>query len=215
VGKVNFRELFEPRIFRALILGVTIAVFSQWCGINVIFNYSVEIFRAAGYDISDVLKNIAWIGSVNVLFTFVAIRVVDGWGRRKLMLLGSAGLGLIYVALGFCYRFHVQGWPMMFLVLAAIGWFAMSIGPVTWVLISELFPNRIRGAATSVAVSALWVACFILALTFPMLNSTLGAAGTFWTYAGVCAAGLVFILACLPETKGRSLEEIEQALSDR
>jgi sugar porter (SP) family MFS transporter len=213
-GRVRLSELLQPRLRRVLILGVGLAVFQQWCGINVIFNYAEEIFRAAGYDISSVLKNIAWTGSVNMAFTFVALGVVDKGGRRLLMLLGSAGLALIYTAMGFCYHSGVKGLPMLLLVLAAIGCYAMSLAPVTWVVISEIFPNRIRGAAMSVAVSALWIACFLLTLTFPMLNKNLGPAGTFWLYAAVCVAGFVFIQFKLPETKGKTLEEIERDLVD-
>jgi MFS family permease len=193
-------------------LGVVLAVFQQWCGINVIFNYAEEIFRAAGYDISTVLKNIAWTGSVNLVFTLVALAIVDRGGRRPLMLFGSAALTVIYLALGFCYHDAVKGLPMLLLVLAAIGSYAMSLAPVTWVVISEIFPNRIRGAAMAVAVSSLWIACFILTYTFPILNARLGSAGTFWLYAAICAAGFVFVFFKLPETKGKSLEQIEREL---
>ncbi|MCX6880451.1 MAG: sugar porter family MFS transporter [Verrucomicrobia bacterium] len=212
--RVRFAELLEPRMRQVLVLGVVLAVFQQWCGINVIFNYAEEIFRAAGYDISSVLKNIAWTGSVNLAFTFVALGVVDRGGRRPLMLFGSAGLALIYVAMAGCYAGEVKGLPMLLLVLAAIGCYAMSLAPVTWVVIAEIFPNRIRGAAMSVAVSALWIACFILTYTFPILNANLGSAGTFLLYAAICVAGFVFIKLKLPETKGKSLEQLERELVD-
>jgi sugar porter (SP) family MFS transporter len=208
----KLRELLDPRLRKVIVLGVTLAVFQQWCGINVIFNYAEDIFRAAGYDISSVLKNIAWTGSVNLLFTFAALGIVDRGGRRPLMLFGSAALALIYVAMGFCYRSGVQGWPMLVLVLAAIGCYAMSLAPITWVVISEVFPNRIRGAAIAVAVSSLWIACFILTYTFPILNKILGPAGTFWLYAAICAAGFLFIAFRMPETKGKSLEQLERDL---
>ena len=214
VQHVRFVDLLDPRMFKVLLLGVVLAVFQQWCGINVIFNYAEEIFRAAGYDISSVLKNIAWTGSVNLVFTFVALGTVDRVGRRPLMLLGAAGLAVIYVAMGLCYAKGVQGLPVLLLVLAAIGCYAMSLAPVTWVVISEIFPNRIRGAAMSVAVMALWIACFILTYSFPMLNAKLGSAGTFWLYAGICVAGLAFIFFKLPETKGKTLEQIERDLVD-
>lgn len=213
--RVRFADLFAPRMRRVLVLGVVLAVFQQWCGINVIFNYAEEIFKAAGYDISDVLKNIAWTGSVNLAFTFVALGVVDKGGRRPLMLLGAAGLAIIYTAMGLCYHGGVKGLPMLLLVLAAIGCYGMSLAPVTWVVISEIFPNRIRGAAMSVAVTSLWIACFILTYTFPILNAKLGSAGTFWLYAAICVAGFVFILRKLPETKGKSLEEIERQLVEK
>jgi sugar porter (SP) family MFS transporter len=214
IQHVRFSDLLEPKMRKVLVLGVVLAVFQQWCGINVIFNYAEEIFRAAGYDISMVLKNIAWTGSINLLFTLVALGAVDRAGRRVLMLFGSAGLAIIYVAMGFCYSTGVKGLPMLLLVLAAIGCYAMSLAPVAWVVISEIFPNRIRGAAMAIAVSALWIACFILTLTFPMLNATLGSAGTFWFYAAICVAGFVFIKFRLPETKGKTLEQIERELVD-
>jgi len=210
--KVRLTELLEPRVRKVLVLGVVLAVFQQWCGINVIFNYAEEIFKEAGYDISSVLKNIAWTGSVNLAFTFVALGLVDKRGRRPLMLLGAGGLALIYAAIGACYLEGIKGLPLLLLVLAAIGCYAMSLAPVTWVIISEIFPNRIRGAAVSVAVASLWIACFLLTYTFPILNARLGAGGTFWLYSAICAAGAVFILKRLPETKGRTLEQLEVQL---
>lgn len=215
IQRVRFADLLDPKMAKVLVLGVVLAVFQQWCGINVIFNYAEEIFKAAGYDISSVLSNIAWTGSVNLAFTFVALGVVDKGGRRPLMLFGSAALAVIYFAMGYCYQQHVQGLPVLLLVLGAIGCYAMSLAPVTWVVISEIFPNRIRGAAMSVAVCALWIACFILTYTFPMLNKNLGAAGTFWLYAVICVLGFIFIFFKLPETKGKSLEEIERELVDK
>ncbi len=210
---VHFGELLAPGVRKALLLGVALAVFQQWCGINVIFNYAEDIFRAAGYDISTVLKNIAWTGSVNLAFTFVALGVVDRGGRRPLMLFGAAALAVIYTAMGLCYNGGVKGLPMLLLVLAAIAAYAMSLAPVTWVVISEIFPNRIRAAAMSLAVGSLWIACFLLTFFFPILNSWLHFAGTFWLYAAICAAGFVFILLKLPETKGKTLEDIERELA--
>ena len=128
--KVNFGELFHPRMVRVLVLGVMLAVLQQWCGINVIFNYAENIFHAAGYDISNVLKNIAWTGSVNLLFTFAALGTVDRIGRRPLMLLGEAGLAAIYLVLGTGFHYGWTGWPMLVLVLAAIGCYAMTLAPL-------------------------------------------------------------------------------------
>jgi sugar porter (SP) family MFS transporter len=213
-ARVNFGDLLEPKMLKVLWLGVVLAMFQQWCGINSIFNYAEEIFKAAGYDISTVLKNIAWTGSVNLAFTFVALGAVDRLGRRPLMLLGAAGLAVIYTILGLCYHAGMQGLPLLLLVLAAIACYSMSLAPVTWVVISEIFPNRIRGAAMAIAVAALWLACFLLTYLFPTLNAKLGAAGTFWLYAGICVAGFIFIWFKLPETKGKSLEEIERDLVD-
>jgi sugar porter (SP) family MFS transporter len=203
------QELRSPGIRKLLLLGITLAVLQQWCGINVIFNYAQEIFTAAGYQVSDILFNIVVTGTVNVVFTFVAFFTIDRFGRRFLLLTGLSGLVVIYGVLGLLYRMHFQGKPMLVLVLAAIACYAMSLAPATWVVISEIFPNRIRSSAMSIAVTALWLACFLLTYTFPLLNAALGAAGTFWTYAVICLAGAVFLFFRLSETKGRTLEEIE------
>jgi sugar porter (SP) family MFS transporter len=208
--QTNLRMLLDHRMLRVLILGVGLAVLQQWCGINVIFNYAEEVFSAAGYTVSDILFNIVVTGVVNLVFTFVAIGFVDRYGRRGLMLTGAAGLSIIYTFLGGLYYVHSRGVLMLVLVVGAIGCYAMSLAPVTWVLISEIFPNRIRGAAMSVAVTALWIASFILTYTFPLFNHALGAAKTFWIYAAICGAGFVFIKARVPETKGKTLEQIEK-----
>jgi len=138
---------------------------------------------------------------------------VDRFGRRGLMLFGCAGIAVSHTVLGFTYRAGITGLPILMVTLCTIACYALSLAPVTWVLISEIFPNRIRGLAVSVSVSALWIASFVLTFTFPILMRRLGAAGTFWTYAGVCLAGFFFILARVPETKGKTLETIEQELA--
>ena len=209
--RADFGALLEPKTAKVLLLGVSLAVLQQWCGINVIFNYAEEVFSAAGYQVSDILFNIVVTGAVNLVFTFVAIATVDKLGRRVLMLSGSAGLAVLYTLLGAFYYVHSRGVHMLVLVIAAIGCYAMSLAPVTWVVISEIFPNRIRGRAVSIAVTALWVASFILTYTFPLMNRGLGAAKTFWIYAGICVAGFLFIKARQPETKGKTLEEIESS----
>jgi len=207
--QMDLRMLLDRRMLRVLLLGIGLAVLQQWCGINVIFNYAEEVFSAAGYTVSDMLFNIVVTGAVNLLFTFIAIGFVDRYGRRVLMLTGSAGLAMIYTCLGALYYVHSHGVHMLVLVVAAIGCYAMSLAPVTWVIISEIFPNRIRGAAMSVAVTSLWIASFILTYTFPLFNHALGAAKTFWIYGAICVAGFFFIKARLPETKGKTLEQIE------
>lgn len=209
--RVDWRALFEPKVRGALLFGIILAVFQQWCGINVVFNYAEEIFSAAGYSVSDILLNIVITGAVNLVFTLVAIGCVDRVGRRKLMLIGSAGLAIVYTILGAGYAAHTHGVHMLLLVLAAIACYAMSLAPVTWVLIAETFPNRVRGLAMSVAVTFLWIACFVLTYTFPLLNRGLGAAGTFWIYAAICAAGFVYLFFRLRETKGKTLEELERS----
>ncbi len=211
-GRVNLRSLVAPGMAKLLLLGAGLAVFQQWCGINVIFNYAQEVFSAAGYQVSGILFDILVTGLVNLVFTLLAMGLVDRAGRRVLMLAGSAGLAVIYIVLGAGYHAGAKGSLMLALVLAAIACYATSLAPVTWVVISEIFPNRVRGTAMSTAVVSLWTASFILTYTFPFLDRSLGASGTFWTYAGVCAAGFMFILFRLPETKGRTLEEIALSL---
>jgi len=208
-GKVRFSELLERKMIPVLALGVFLAVFQQWCGINVIFNYAEEVFTAAGYHISGMMFNIVITGISNLVFTFVAIMTVDRWGRRPLMLIGAGGLALIYGILGYGYYVHLTGLAMLALVLSATACFAMTLGPMVWVIIAEIFPNRIRGAAVSVAVAYLWIACTILNFTFPLLNAACGAHGTFWIYGTICVLSFAAIFRYLPETKGKSLEEIE------
>jgi sugar porter (SP) family MFS transporter len=212
-SKASLGTLLDPRIRRILWLGISLAVLQQWCGINVIFNYAEEVFSAAGFPVSDILFNIVVTGGVNVLFTILALGTVDRYGRRVLMLLGSAGLTIIYALLGLLYHMHGRGVPMLLLVVAAIACFAMTLAPVTWVVISEIFPSKIRGAAVSISVTALWSACFVLTYTFPFLNHALGTSGTFWIYACICALGFVYLTLRLPETKGKSLEAIERMWS--
>ncbi len=209
--KTSFRDLLDPKAFRVLSLAVVLAVFQQWCGINVIFNYAEDVFAAAGYNVSAILFDIVVTGVVNLVFTVVAISMVDRAGRRILMLIGAAGLAIIYTVLGAGYRLRSHGLGMLLVVVAAIACYAMSLAPVTWVVIAEIFPNRMRGIGMSLAVASLWIASFILTYTFPLLNHDLGPAGTFWIYAAICIAGFVFIKFRLPETKGKTLEEIEKA----
>ena len=212
-GKSDFSLLRKPGTGRILILGIVIAVFQQWCGINVIFNYAQEIFSNAGYGVSDILFNIVITGSVNLIFIFIGMFTVDKLGRKALMLVGAGGLAGIFAVIGTMYFIHLQGLPLLIMVVTAIACYAMSLAPVTWVVLSEIFPNRIRGVAMSIATFALWAACFILTYTFPLLNKLLGASGTFWLYGLICILGFWFIYKRLPETKGKSLEEIERELT--
>lgn len=208
----GFKSLLQPAMLKILLIGVVMAVLQQWCGINVIFNYAQEIFMAAGYGVSDVLMNIVVTGITNVIFTIIAMCFVDRWGRKALTLFGAFGLTCIYAFMGAAYYFHLTGVLLLVIVVAAIACYAMTLATTMWVIISEIFPNRIRGIAMSVCTFALWAACFILTYTFPVLNSGLGAAGTFWLYGIICLVGGIFVWKRLPETKGKSLEEIEKEL---
>lgn len=210
--RVSFRYLFKGKLAKIVIIGIVIAVLQQWCGINVIFNYAQEIFSAAGYSVSDMLFNIVITGIVNVVFTFVGMYTVDKLGRRSLMLFGTIGLTFIYLLLGAGYFFNIKGIAMLLLVVLAIATYAMTLAPVTWVVIAEIFPTKIRGLAMAVSTFALWAACFVLTYTFPLLNNSLGSYGTFWLYGLICLGGFIFIKTTLPEAKGKTLEEIEKEI---
>ena len=214
IARVNFKDLFEPKLFKIICLGIFLAVFQQWCGINTIFNYAQEVFAAAGYSIDDTLRFIVLTGVVNVLFTFIAIYTVDRLGRKPLMLIGSIGLACIYAILGTGYFFKSTGIHMVVLIVLALACYAMTLAPIVWVIIAEIFPNRIRGAAMSIAVFSLWVGCTALTLAFPYLKNSLGPHGTFWLYGVICVIGFFVILTKLPETKGKTLEDIERQLVD-
>jgi SP family xylose:H+ symportor-like MFS transporter len=208
----EWHVLLEPRVKAIVLIGVGLAVLQQWSGINSIFNYAEEIYRSAGYGIGDIMFNIVITGTINLVFTLVAIAMVDRVGRRTLMLVGCAAIGVSHLLLGGAYAAGLTGLPVLVFTLCSLGAYALSLAPVTWVLIAEIFPNRVRGAAVSVAVSALWIACFILTFAFPLLQRTAGIAATFWIYAAICFAGFVFVRAKVPETRGRSLEQIESDL---
>lgn len=204
--------LFSRPFRRVLILGLVIAVFQQWCGTNVIFNYAQEIFSAAGYELGDLFFQIVVTGITNLVFTFVAIYTVDKLGRRALMLIGAGGLGGIYLILGLCYFCHITGAVMMVLVILAIACYAMSLGPVTWVLLSEIFPDKVRAVAMATCTFALWIGSATLTFTFPYFNAFLGADFTFWIYSAICWSAFAYFFLKCPETKGKSLEKLQNEL---
>ena len=205
--------LTSKKYSKVLLLGLVIAVFQQWCGTNVIFNYAQEIFVGAGFDVDGMFINIVITGIANVIFTFVALYTIEKWGRRTLILIGAGGLGLIYLTLGTCYFMEVKGLLMVCLVVAAISVYAMTLGPVTWTLLAEIFPHRVRGIAMATCTFALWVGCCTLTFSFPSMNAALGSSGTFWIYSAICACAFVFLWNRCPETKGKSLEQLEQELT--
>lgn len=204
--KATLLTLFSGKYGRLLLLGLVIAVFQQWCGTNVIFNYAQEIFQGAGFSVDGMFINIVITGIANVLFTFVALYTVEKWGRRTLMLIGAGGLGMIYLILGTCYFVEVKGLLMVVLVVMAISCYAMTLGPVTWVLLAEIFPHRVRGVAMAVCTFALWTGCCTLTYTFPLMNASVGSYGSFWIYSGICILAFIFLFRKCPETKGKILE---------
>lgn len=204
-------ELFGRRFRTPLLVAVLLMAFSQFSGINAIMYYSTKIFTTAGVGVTDSFRASVVIGLVNVLFTFVAIAFVDLAGRRPLLLVGLAVQVLALAAVGWMFHTGRGGVPLLGAILAFIGAFAMALGPISWVVCSEIFPTRLRGRAMSLATFVIWTSCYVVAQTFPMLNDSprVGPAATFWIYAAFSLAGLVFVFLMLPETRGRTLEEIE------
>jgi SP family xylose:H+ symportor-like MFS transporter len=208
----SWRELFTPGLRRVICIGAGLAVLQQWSGINILFNYAEEVYRGAGYGVSAVMFNIIVTGVINLIFTLLAMMLVDRFGRRALMLFGCCGIGCAHLMAGFAYRAHLQGVFVLVLTLCAIAFYAVSLAPVTWVLISEIFPNRLRSAGVSVAVATLWAASFVLTYSFPVLLRLASMATAFFLYSGVCLFGAILVYAFVPETKGKTLEELEIAL---
>ncbi|MEY3051352.1 MAG: hypothetical protein RLY31_1137 [Bacteroidota bacterium] len=209
--KGSLSELFGGRFRKAVWIGVVLSVFSQVQGINAIMYYAPEIFKAVGTGTDAAFQQTVIIGVINVLFTFVAIRLVDRAGRKRLLLLGGAGMGLSLLMVGLAFHYGWTGYGLLGFILLYIACFAASYGPVTWVVISEIFPIGLRGVAMSVATFALWTAVYLVTQFFPVLLETAGPALTFWFFGGMSALGCLFVWFQVPETKGRTLEEIEQS----
>lgn len=209
---VNLRAVFDKSVRPAVVIGIVLAIFQQLCGINVVFNYTSTIFQSVGANLDHQLFETVVIGLVNLIFTLLAMWLVDRLGRRPLMLIGAIGLAVLYLILAFLLQTHAATILISVAVMAAISIYALSLAPVTWVLISEIFPNRIRGAASMVAIVSLWGAYFVLVFTFPILAKYLGTYGPFYLYAAICLLGFFFIKARVNETKGQTLEELEENL---
>lgn len=203
-------RVFSKAVRPAVIVGIGLAVFQQFCGINIVFNYTSTIFESVGANLDRQLFETVSIGFVNLLFTVIAMWQVDKLGRRPLMLAGSLGLAVIYIVLAFFLQHKFSPALVSAFVLAAIALYATSLAPVTWVLISEIFPNKIRGKASSVAIVSLWIAYFILVFTFPILAEKIGTYGPFYLYAVICFAGFLFVKSRVKETKGQTLEQLER-----
>ncbi len=210
--RTSLKAVFEKAVRPAVIVGITLAVFQQLCGINIVFNYTSTIFASVGADLDSQLFETISIGIVNLVFTLVAMWQVDKLGRRPLMLIGSLGLSVVYIVLALLLRSQADVKLVSLFVLLAIAMYATSLAPVTWVLISEIFPNKIRGLASSIAIVSLWGAYFILVFTFPILAESLGTYGPFYLYAGICFLGFLFVRGKVKETKGKTLEQLEQHL---
>jgi len=202
-------ELLRPGLRKALCIGIALAILQQVTGINAILYYAPEIFKSAGSGAASAFNDTVWIGIFNLLFTLVAILVIDRLGRKPLLLLGAAGMGVSLVLVGLAFQQKASGLWLLAVILAYVSSFAASLGPVVWVVMSEIYPTRIRGRAMSIATVLLWGSCYLVSQTFPMLNKSLGNAATFWAYASMCAVTIVFVALWVPETRGKTLEEIE------
>jgi sugar porter (SP) family MFS transporter len=202
-------QLFAPGLRIALLIAVVLAVLQQITGINAILYYAPEIFKQAGAGQNSAFIQTVAVGAVNCGFTLVAIFTVDKLGRKALLIFGSGGMGLFLFMLAFAFNSGSAGSWVLVCILGYIACFAMSMGPVVWVVISEIFPTRIRGRAMAVGTVFLWCACYLVSQTFPMLNEGLGAAGTFAIYGVMCVAMVIFTAVFVPETREKTLEEIE------
>ena len=208
-----FELLLSARFRKVLVIAVLLMAFSQFSGINAIMYYSTKIFTTAGVKDSFMASTV--VGLVNLLFTLIAMALVDKAGRRILLLVGLTAQVIALGAVGWMFQANSGGIALLIAILAFIGAFAMALGPIPWILCSEIFPTRVRGRAMSVATFTIWTSCYIVAQTFPMLNDSkaVGPAKTFWIYAACSLAALIFVFLLVPETKGRNLEEIEASFA--
>ena len=209
----RFRELFEPRLRRPLVIAVGLAAVAQLSGINAIMYYSTRIFTTAGVGVATAFAATVVVGLINLVFTLAAVSLMDRAGRRPLLLVGLAAQVVSLTAVAWMFHAHSSGIAVLIAILIFIASFALALGPIPWLLSSEIFPAKIRGRAMSVAAFTVWVSCFLVAQTFPMLNDSpsIGPAITFGLYAAVSFAGLLFTYFRVPETKGRTLEEISSS----
>ncbi len=209
--KGSFGELFRPAFRRPLLIAVVLAVIQQVTGINAILYYAPRIFEGAGFARMSAIGQSTIVGLVNMLFTVVAIVLADRVGRRPLLLIATGGMGVSLVLLGAAFRFPVlPASALLLIILLYIAFFASAMGPLVWVVMAEIFPIKVRGSAMGLATLVLWLADFAVTLTFPVISDKFHASTAFWLYAAMCALGLAFMWFFLPETKGKSLEEIER-----
>lgn len=207
----SFRDLFGKELKPAIIIGVVLAVLSQFSGINAIIYYGPEILNEAGFTLGESLGGQVTIGLVNVVFTFIAIATIDKFGRRPLLITGVSGAAISLLIVGFLFQIGLDSgiWILVF-IISFIACFAFSFGPVVWVLLSEIFPTKIRGRAMALATFSLWAANVIVGQTVPWLLENIGPSGTFWIFALLCTPAIWITIKKVPETRGKSLEEIER-----
>jgi sugar porter (SP) family MFS transporter len=205
-------DLLQPRIFRIVVIGALLGIFSQISGANAVFLYAPRIFAQTGAGLRDSLFLTSLIGLMNFFCTFIPIILVERVGRRPLLMIGVACMTVSMTLLTYLLLTYATGVVVLLAVLAYIAAYCSSIACLTWVILSEIFPNRIRGEAMSVANICLWSANYLLLQTFPMIEARFGISAAFGTYSVICAMIFVFVWKFIPETKGKSLEEIEVQL---
>ncbi|MDP9081422.1 MAG: sugar porter family MFS transporter [Bacteroidota bacterium] len=206
----SLKELFKPVYRKALWIGLLLPFLSQVCGINAVIYYGPRILEQAGFTLNNALGGQVTIGLVNVVFTFVAIFTIDKWGRRPLLFVGIGGAVLSLIVIGILFAAGLTSGPwILIFILAFIACFAFSFGPVCWVVIGEIFPNAIRGKAMALATLSLWIGNFLVGQLTPVMLEGLGSSWTFWIFALCCSPALWLTWRLIPETKGRSLENIE------
>ncbi len=206
----SLKELFRPVYRRPFWIGLLLPFFSQVCGINAVIYYGPKILEQAGFTLGNALGGQVTIGLVNVVFTLVAIFIVDRWGRRPLLFAGVGGAVIALILIGVLFKLNVIAGPWILIgILAFIACFAFSFGPVCWVVIGEIFPNAVRGQAMSIATLSLWVGNFLVGQLTPALLENFGPAWTFWIFAACCSPAFWLTWKVIPETKGQSLESIE------
>jgi sugar porter (SP) family MFS transporter len=213
LGRVDLKELLRKNVLKLLLIGIFLAFLQQWSGINVVIYYAADIFQAAGYTLKQMMLNIVVIGGVMVASIFVTFALVDKYGRRSILLVCLAAMTIIYAGLGYSFYADLGGTSVVVLVLLNVMFYSISLAPLLWVVLSEIFPNRIRGAAISIGALAHWVGNFTLTYSFPAIKENLGWAHNFWLYGVICAIGFAVIWWVLPETKGKTLEQLEKELA--
>jgi sugar porter (SP) family MFS transporter len=209
---MDFKALLQPKMLKILGLGFFLAMLQQWCGMNVTFYYAADIFKNAGYGINDVMFQIVVIGGIAMLSVVATILMIDKVGRKRLMLIGTAAMTLIYGIIGLLFYQGITGLPVVIFVLLNVLAYQLTLAPIVWVILSEIFPNRIRGAAMSLSALVLWIGNFSLTYTFPSIKENIGWANNFWLYGVICLIGFVILYFILPETKNKTLEQIEKEL---
>jgi sugar porter (SP) family MFS transporter len=211
---MDFKALLQPKMLKILGLGFFLAMLQQWCGMNVTFYYAADIFKNAGYGINDVMFQIVVIGGIAMLSVVATILMIDKVGRKRLMLLGTAAMTIIYGIIGLLFHQGITGLPVVIFVLLNVLAYQLTLAPIVWVILSEIFPNRIRGAAMSLSALVLWIGNFSLTYTFPSIKESIGWANNFWLYGVICFVSFFILYFILPETKNKTLEQIEKELAN-